>query len=384
MNSFLIWRISVWFSLLWISIHISAESTAGFGDDTSSIDFNRDIRPILSDNCFFCHGPDPGHREADLRLDIEAEAKDEAIVAGEPLDSELFLRISSQDEGEQMPPVESGKKLSGDEINRLKLWIEQGAQYAPHWAYVPPRRYAVPKVSDAEWPAHWIDRFVLARLEAEGLAPSPDADRVTLIRRLNFDLTGLPPTPQEVATFVADADPRAYEETVDRLLDSEAYAERMAMYWLDLVRYADTVGYHGDQDHNISPYRDYVIDAFNENLAVRPVYSRTIGGRPADRGGHRSENCHGLQPAAANFPRRRRPAGEYLAIYAADRVRNVSSVWMGGTMGCCQCHDHKYDPYTTQRLLFAWSLSLPTLTRQSISRRDRTRCRPRGHRRWMY
>ncbi len=348
MNSFLIWRISVWFSLLWISIHISAESTAGFGDDTSSIDFNRDIRPILSDNCFFCHGPDPGHREADLRLDIEAEAKDEAIVAGEPLDSELFLRISSQDEGEQMPPVESGKKLSGDEINRLKLWIEQGAQYAPHWAYVPPRRYAVPKVSDAEWPAHWIDRFVLARLEAEGLAPSPDADRVTLIRRLNFDLTGLPPTPQEVATFVADADPRAYEETVDRLLDSEAYAERMAMYWLDLVRYADTVGYHGDQDHNISPYRDYVIDAFHENLPFDQFTREQLAGDLLKEASIDQKIASGYNRLLQTSHEGGVQPNEYLAIYAADRVRNVSSVWMGGTMGCCQCHDHKYDPYTTK------------------------------------
>ena len=316
------------------------------GDDNISLDFNRDIRPILSDKCFHCHGPDPKHREEDLRLDVEVEAKDYAIVEGEPEESLFFQRITAEDADERMPPVESGKKLTAEEIDLLKRWIEQGANYEPYWAYQAPQRHEPPKVKNADWSSQWIDRFLLARLEAEGLQPAEDANRVTLIRRLSFDLTGLPPTPEEVKAFVEDNSPHAYEKVVDRLLASERFGERMAMYWLDLVRYADTVGYHGDQDHNISPYRDYVIDAFNDNmpfdqftkeqLAGDLLAKPTIDQKIATGYNRLLQTSHegGVQPK------------EYLAIYAADRVRNISNVWMGATMGCCQCHDHKYDPYS--------------------------------------
>ncbi len=321
-------------------------TNAAMAGDT--VEYNRDIRPILSDKCFYCHGPDAKHREADLRLDDEKTAKDAVIVEGKPSESELVRRITSEDESERMPPEDSGKTLTAKEIERIKQWIAQGAKYQPYWAYVPPHQVPVPQVKNKKWSDYWIDRYLLARWEAEGLKPSPDADPVTLIRRLYFDLTGLPPTPEEVEKFIGDPSDKAYRELVDRLLASDHFGERMAVYWLDLVRYADTVGYHGDQDHNISPYRDYVIDAFNDNLAFNQFTREQLAGdllpdatidqKIASGYNRLLQTSHegGVQPK------------EYLAIYAADRVRNVSNVWMGATVGCAQCHDHKFDPYTAK------------------------------------
>ncbi len=310
------------------------------------ISFNRDIRPMLSDKCFYCHGPDPEHRQADLRLDVEANAKEYAIVEGEPEESELFVRIASDDTDQVMPPAASGKKLSGDEIKLLRRWIEQGAEFEPFWAYVPPQRHVIPEVMDAAWPNGWIDRFLLARLEKQGMRPSAETDRVTLIRRVSFDLTGLPPGPEEVTAFVEDPDANAYEKVVDRLLASQAYGERMAIYWLDLVRYADTVGYHGDQDQNISPYRDYVIDAFNENMAFDQFTREQLAGDLLPEAGVDQRIASGYNRLLQTSHEGGVQPKEYLAIYAADRVRNISSVWMGATVGCSQCHDHKFDPYT--------------------------------------
>src|SRR5947207_496742 len=242
-----------------------------------------------------------------------------------------------------MPPKKSGKTLSSAEIDVLRRWVAEGAKWSPHWAFVPPVRREPPTTKHPT--ANWIDNFLFARLEREGLAPSPEADRRTLIRRLSFDLTGLPPTPAEVDAFVADQDPKAYERLVDRLLASEHYGERMTMYWLDLVRYADTVGYHGDQDHHATPYRDYVIDAFNLNLPFDRFTREQLAGDllPDPTTDQKIATCYnrllqtshegGVQPK------------EYLAIYAADRVRNLSAAWMGATVGCAQCHDHKFDPY---------------------------------------
>jgi hypothetical protein len=322
-------------------------------DEVEPLEFNRDIRPLLSDKCFQCHGPDANHREAGLRLDIEAAAKADlggyqAIVSGDVESSELIARITAEDESTRMPPVDSGKKLSPDEIETLRRWIEQGAPWSPHWAYVLPANRPAPAVKDTQWPLNWIDSFILAPIEARGLRPAPPADRVTLVRRLYFDLLGLPPSPGQIEQFVTDDDPAAYARLVDQLLESPHFGERMAMYWLDLVRYADTCGYHGDQDHNISPYRDYVIDAFNDNLpfdqftreqlAGDLLPDATIDQKIATGYNRLLQTSHegGVQPK------------EYLTIYAADRVRNVSAVWMGGTLGCAQCHDHKYDPYTTK------------------------------------
>jgi mono/diheme cytochrome c family protein len=318
---------------------------AGAAAADRPVDFNRDVRPILSDKCFACHGPDEKQRKADLRLDTQDGAA-EVLAAGKPAESELVRRITADDESERMPPKKSGKKLTPAEVELLKRWVAEGAAYKVHWAYVPPTRHPVPEVKDAAWPLNWVDRFVLARLEKEGLRPSPEADKVTLVRRLYFDLTGLPPTPEEVDAFAADADPRAYERLVDRLLAGDRYGERMAVYWLDLVRYADTVGYHGDQDHNASPYRDWVIDAFNRNLPFDRFTREQLAGDLVPDSGvdQKIASCYNrlLQTSHEGGVQPR----EYLAIYAADRVRNLSGVWMGATVGCAQCHDHKYDPYT--------------------------------------
>jgi hypothetical protein len=312
------------------------------------IEFNRDIRPILSDKCFYCHGPDASHRQADLRLDRRDEAISAAIEPGQPEASELIARITSSDSDLRMPPADSGKELSTAEIELLTQWVSSGAEYEEPWAYVPPRVSPIPEVEHATWSHHWIDRLLYPRLQQAGLEPSSEADRVTLIRRLSFDLTGLPPTPVDVDAFVSDTSTDAYEKLIDRLLASPHFGERMAMYWLDLVRFADTVGYHGDQDHNISPYRDWVIDAWNDNmpfdqftaaqLAGDLLPGATIDDKIASGYNRLLQTSHegGVQPK------------EYMAIYAADRVRNVSNVWFGGTLGCAQCHDHKFDPYTTK------------------------------------
>ncbi|MEC9004341.1 MAG: DUF1549 domain-containing protein, partial [Planctomycetota bacterium] len=205
------------------------------------IEFNRDIRPILSNKCIACHGPDQKQRKAKLRLDTEASAKESVIVPGDVNGSELVARITSTDKELQMPPPGSGKTLNEAEISLIKRWIQGGAQYEPHWAYVAPRKHPAPQVTNTNWSTHWIDRFVLARIEAAGEQPAEDADRITLLRRVYFDLVGLPPTPAEVEAFLGDKSTKALATVVDRLLSSERFGERMAMYWLDLIRFADTV-----------------------------------------------------------------------------------------------------------------------------------------------
>ena len=317
------------------------------------IDFNRDIRPILSDKCIQCHGPDSAHREADLRLDREQDAKADrdgvpAVVPGKPDESALIQRITSEDVNERMPPEDSGKTLTLKEIELLKRWINEGAEWMPAWAYVPPKKVKAPKVKNDSWPINWIDRFALARIEAEDLTPSSDADKITLIRRLSIDLTGLSPTPEEVDDFTNDERPDAYERLVDRLLASHHFGERMAVSWLDWVRYADTVGYHGDQDHNISPYRDYVIDSFNQNLRFDQFTREQLAGDLLPSPTLAQTIATGYNRLLQTSHEGGIQAKEYLAIYAADRVRNLSAVWMGATVGCAQCHDHKYDPYTSK------------------------------------
>ncbi|GAA4434828.1 PSD1 and planctomycete cytochrome C domain-containing protein [Bremerella cremea] len=311
------------------------------------LDYNRDVRPILSENCFYCHGPDPEHRQADLRLDDEEAAKDYAIVPGDIEGSEFFQRLIA-DADTRMPPVESGKKLTPQQIATLKRWIEEGAQFQQHWAYVPPQSTEVPAVKNTDWAKNDIDLYLLARMEEEGLQPAPPADKVTLIRRVTFDLTGLPPTAEEVADFVQDNSPDSFEKVVDRLLASDRYGERMAAYWLDMVRFADTVGYHGDQDHNISPYRDYVLDAFNANMPFDQFTREQIAGDLLPDATIDQKIASGYNRLLQTTHEGGLQEKEYLAIYAADRVRNVSQVWMGATVGCAQCHTHKYDPYTIE------------------------------------
>ncbi|WP_437224432.1 PSD1 and planctomycete cytochrome C domain-containing protein [Planctomicrobium sp. SH661] len=318
---------------------------AGNTSFAEPVDFNREIRPLLADRCFYCHGPDEHHREADLRLDDEAAAKASVIVPGKPDASELITRIFSADHDSLMPPPESGRKLSPEERELIKRWVDEGAAYAPAWAYVAPKRSTIPP-SDSSWRAGEIDGFILRQLQKHGLQPSPPADRATLIRRLSFDLTGLPPTPAEVDAFENDKTPEAYEKVVDRLLASEHFGERMAMYWLDLVRYADTVGYHGDQEHHISPYRDYVIEAFNQNLPFDQFTREQLAGDLLPESTQKQKIATGYNRMLQTSHEGGVQAKEYLAIYGADRVRNLSVVWMGATVGCCQCHDHKFDPYT--------------------------------------
>lgn len=316
--------------------------------EEEAIDFNRDIRPILSDKCFFCHGPDSHERKADLRLDTEEGAK-AAIVPGDTAKSEFFHRITTEDPDDLMPPEDSHKKLKPDEIELLVRWIETGATYSEPWAYVPPTKHSPPKVKEQDWPSNWIDNFVLARLESEKLGPSPEADPVTLVRRVHFDLTGLPPTPDRVESFLSDygKDPQsAWNRLVDELLASPHFGERIAIYWLDLVRFADTVGYHGDQDHNISPYRDYVIRAFNSNMPFDQFTREQIAGDLLPESGKWQHVASGYNRLLQTSHEGGIQAKEYNAIYNADRIRNLSEVWMGATVGCAQCHDHKYDPFT--------------------------------------
>lgn len=324
------------------------------------VNFQRDIRPILSDNCFFCHGPDDSKREADLRLDTRTGLFGELtntgkgkqkkttppVIPGKPAGSELIQRIRSTDEYTQMPPLDSGKQLTKAEIDVLEKWVAQGAPFTEHWAYVQPVSPPIPEQSAIPAAVNAIDNFIGAKISQQGLEPVGTADRITLIRRVTFDLTGLPPTPAEVHDFLEDTADDAWEKVIDRLLNSPHFGERMAVGWLDLVRYADTVGYHGDQDHNISPYRDYVIQAFNNNL---PFDQFTIDQLAGDL----LVNPTDWQIIATGYNRLLQTSHEggvqqkeYLAKYLADRVRNVSAVWLGATIGCAECHDHKFDPYT--------------------------------------
>ncbi len=315
--------------------------------------FNQDIRPILSDKCFACHGPDPSHRQADLRLDLRESATADqdgviAIVPGSVDQGELVARIDSDDESVVMPPPEHGKPLTEEERALLKRWIAAGAPYEEHWSFAPLVRPATPQTEDDDWTRTPVDAFVLRKLQAAGVGHSPTADPRVLIRRLSFDLTGLPPSPEWVEAYEQNPTAEAYDQIVERLLTSPHYGERMAMYWLDLVRYADTLGYHGDQDRSVSPYRDYVIQAFNQNKPFDQFTREQLAGDllpEADL----------AQRVASTYNRLNRASGEgggqpkeYLAKYAADRVRTTGAVWLGATFGCAECHDHKFDPFTTK------------------------------------
>ncbi|MBI2925490.1 MAG: PSD1 domain-containing protein [Verrucomicrobia bacterium] len=320
----------------------------------SQLDFNRDIRPIFSENCYACHGPDKNKRKAGLRFDRQEDALakledgDFAIVPGDVAKSKLLKLIASSDEDDRMPPAKTGKRLTKAQIELLTRWIAEGAKWKPHWSYIVPERPAVPEVRNRNWPRNDIDRLILARLEQERLKPTREADKATLIRRLSFDLTGLPPKPEEVAAFEKDRSTKAYETLVDRLLGSPHYGERLAMHWLDLVRYADTDGFHADNYRSVWPYRDYVIKTFNDNLPFDRFTLEQIAGDLLP-------NATLDQKIASTYNRLHRTteeggaqAKEYLAKYAAERVRAVSGVWLAGTMGCAECHDHKYDPFSTK------------------------------------
>jgi hypothetical protein len=321
-------------------------------DDASSpIGFNRDVRPLLAEKCFTCHGPDKNKREADLRLDVRDSAVADrggyqVIVPGNPDDSLLLDRVTSDDEDERMPPAGVGKSLSPRDVEILRAWIAQGAEYQPHWSFVPPQRPPLPTASRPDWVRNPIDLFILARLEQEGLAPSPDADRRTLIRRLAFDLTGLPPTPDAVDAFVADGSPSAYEQLVDQFLASEHFGERMATYWLDVVRYADSGGYHSDNERSVWLYRDYVIRAFHQNYAFDRFTMEQIAGDLLPDATIEQKVASGYNRLLQTTEEGGAQPQEYTLKYQSDRVRNTAAAWLGITMGCCECHDHKYDPFT--------------------------------------
>jgi len=349
-------------------IFICAALTAGAfdadrkasADDRTPVSFNRDIRPIFSDTCFRCHGPDKNARRAGLRLDIREEATKKTksgvtpIVPGKPEESEIVRRIFSDDESEMMPPKEAHKSLTPQQKETIKRWVAEGAKYEGHWAYSAARRPSIPDVSNSRASIgdppirNPIDAFIQERLMREGLQASPEADRRTLIRRVSLDLTGLPPTPQEVAAFLNDKSPDAYEKVVDRLLASPRYAEKQTMHWLDAVRYGDTAGFHGDNALPAWPYRDYVLRAFRDNKPFDEFTREQIAG-------DLMPNATVEQKVASAYNRMNRTSAEgglqpkeYLAKYAADRVRTTSSVWMGVTIGCAECHDHKFDPILTK------------------------------------
>lgn len=330
------------------------------------VDFNRDIRPIFSETCFKCHGPDANKRKADLRLDTREGAFTERkghrpIVPGDPAKSEAWRRINTSDSDDKMPPTDSGIKLTTEQIKLLGQWIKEGAPYKDHWSLIPPVSPPVPKVKKANWAKNAIDHFILARLEQENLQPSPSADRATLLRRVTLDLTGLPPTPQEVRDFLADKSPSAYEKVVDRLLQSPHYGERMALDWLDAARFADTHGYHIDSGRDMTPWRKWVIDSFNQN---KPFDQFTIEQLAGDLLPHATLE----QKIASGFNRNHMinfEGGaipeEYENAYLVDRVNTTSAVWLGLTVACAQCHDHKYDPITQKEYyqLYAFFHNVP-------------------------
>lgn len=319
-----------------------ALAAAAISAGAEPVRFNRDIRPVLSENCYRCHGPDQNARQAGLRLDRrEAAVQTGAIVPGDPQASKLVTRLYDPEPLRSMPPVWSNKKLTDEQKALLRRWIEQGAAYEPHWSYIPPERTEAP-----QGPAG-IDQIVNAALEEKRLRPVGEADRRTLIRRLSFDLTGLPPSAEEARAFIADDDPHAYKVLVDRLLDSPHFGERMAVYWLDLVRYADSIGFHSDIPINVYLFRDYVIRAFNENKPFDQFTREQLAGDLLpDAAAERVASAYNRLNRVTNEGGAQ--AKEYLAKYATDRVRNVSEVWMGSTLGCAECHDHKFDPFAAK------------------------------------
>ena len=330
------------------------------GDD--SVEFNRDIRPILSAHCFACHGPDGNKRKAELRLDVrEVALQKNAIVPGDADASAVIQRIVHQDPDERMPPTEAKKPLDAKQIDLLRRWVASGAEYAPHWAWVPPTCPKLPQVENDKWVVNPIDTFVLARLQKEKLQPSPQADPRTLIRRLSFDLTGLPPTRSEIAAYLADASPLAYEKLVERLLSSSRYGERMAQQWLDLARYADSDGYHDDTTRAMWPFRDYVIKSFNDNKPFDVFTREQIAGDQIPNATLEQQMGSAFHRNGPTSSEGGADPEEYRVKYAVDRVNTTATVWLGVTLQCTECHDHKFDPFTKRELyqLFAFFDQVP-------------------------
>jgi hypothetical protein len=354
-------------ALLLVVLPMPVHAVAPPAPGGPKIDFNRDIRPILAGHCWNCHGPDEKAREGDLRLDVRADAvarregRPAAIVPGNPDASLLIRRIEHARPARRMPPAKANRPLSAEQIQLLRRWITQGAEYNAHWAFVAPGRLAVPATIDRAWPRNAIDSFILARLEKEGLKPSAPASRETLLRRVTLDLTGLPPTLVELDNFLADSSPNAYEKVVDRLLSSPRRAERVALAWLDAARYADTNGYNNDEERTMWPWRDWVLRAFAANMP----YDRFVTEQLA---GDLLPGTTRDQRIATGFNRNHvitTEGGiideEYRVEYVADRVHTFSTVFLGLSMQCARCHDHKYDPVTQREYygLFAFFNNVP-------------------------
>jgi len=327
------------------------------------ISYNFHIRPILSDNCFACHGPDANKREAGLRLDIAEEAYKalsetpgaHAWVPGKPKQSEAYSRINSTDPSVQMPPPESNLKLTDREIRLIEKWIRQGAEYEPHWAFVAPEKPEIPAVSNTGWPANEVDYFILALQEESGMKPNPKADREALLKRLSLDLTGLPPSLEQMDAFLDDNSPDAYEKVVDKLLASPAYGEKMAVYWMDIARFADSHGFQDDSYRSQWPWRDWVIHAFNQNMP----YDRFITWQLA---GDLIPDAGKEQLLATGFNRNHKITEEggivdeeYRVMYVTDRTNTFGKALMGITMECAGCHDHKYDPISQKEYYSLYS-----------------------------
>jgi hypothetical protein len=337
-----------------VVVELAGMAPPARGEETApaarKVDFTREIRPILANHCWSCHGPDEKQRKAGLRLDLAdtARAKLEsgfsAVVPGKSDDSELVARIEATDDAEIMPPPAAKKPLAAEQKLMLRLWIDQGAEYAQHWAFTPPKRPALPRVRNTHWARNDIDLFVLKRLEEAGLTPAPEADKGTLLRRVTLDLTGLPPTPGELEDFLADNSPDAYEKIVDRLLESPRFGERIAMQWLDAARYADTNGYNNDEERTMWPWRDWVIRVFNDNLPFDRFLIEQLAGDLLPAPTLEQKIATGFNRNHVLTTEGGIIDEEYRVEYVADRVHTTATVVMGLSMQCARCHDHKYDP----------------------------------------
>ncbi len=323
---------------------------ADTSEEQPEVDYSRDVRPIFSDNCYVCHGPDPGRRMTEWRLDIKESALGEldsgemAIVPGKREESELYLRIRSENKFERMPQAKSGKRLSEEQIELIARWIDQGAPWEEHWAFKKPERPTPVGLMDDAFIRNPIDCFVLARLQQEAIAPSALADKATLIRRVTLDLTGLPPAPAEIDAFLADESSDAYEKLVDRLLDSPRRAEHMTRYWLDAARYGDTHGLHLDNLRSMWPYRDWVIKAFEQNMPFDQFTIEQLAGDLLPEATPSQRVASGFNRAHVTTSEGGSISEEYVVRYAVDRTETMGKVWMGLTVGCAVCHDHKFDP----------------------------------------
>ena len=353
----------------------------------AKVSYTRQIKPILASKCFVCHGPDEKERKAELRLDVSDEAVPSVIKPEDAEHSEVVVRITSTDPDTRMPPTGSKKPvITPDEVKLIRQWIDQGAVYDAHWSYVKPTRPAVPAVAKKEWPINPIDNFILSQLEAKGLPPAPEADQRTLLRRLSFDVIGLPATPEDLkrlSTFSPSGrnegergrggeGETAYEAEVDGLLNSPHFGERMALYWLDVVRYADTGGYHSDNHRDVSLYRDYVIASFNRNKPFDQFTIEQLAGDLLPSATDEQRIGSGYNRLLQTTEEGGAQPKEYTAKYAADRVRNTAVIWLASTMGCCECHSHKFDPFT-HKDFYRFAAFFADVNEKGVGRQDQTK-----------